>query len=609
LKRPLHVSIAFILLVTLVLAGCESASPNAEGTTEPDNVTSVPEGDTASPPAEAEAVAYEGKGAGMIHINQIGYRPNDKKIAIVNSQELGLQEDFEVVRSDTKAVVFTGKMTGKRTANGIPEPVTDFFAREKILYADFSAVTEPGEYIVSVPKYGESYPFVIGEHVYKEVKNALLKALYYQRCGIALDAEHAGEWTHDACHLELATLYEDPSKQIDVTGGWHDAGDYGRYVSPGANTVAYLLLAHELFPDAFQEAIGIPESGGGMPDLLREAKYELDWLMKMQDPASGGAYHKVTGKNFEGFVMPEDDHSPQFVLPISPTATGDLAAILAQAARVYKPYDAAFADQALSAAEKAWQWLASNPDAPGYKNPSDVLTGEYGDDNSKDERYWAAVELYKTTGKAEYHDAVKEKYAGVGKLGLGWGDMSGFGTISYLFMDEALRDPAVYNALSASFFGEADKLVGRANEGYLLPMNANDYYWGSNMGAMNKGVLLSTANLLKPKAEYDSVAQHLFNYLLGVNAMDQSYVSGFGSKPMLHPHHRPSGSDGIDAPVPGLVSGGPNKNRQDPTAEAQLPEDVAPMKAYVDDQGSWSTNEIAIYWNGPAIFVAGYLDR
>jgi endoglucanase len=204
---------------------------------------------------------------------------------------------------------------------------------------------------------------------------------------------------------------------------------------------------------------------------------------------------------------------------------------------------------------------------------------------------------------------VKEKYAGVGKLGLGWGDMSGFGTISYLFLDETLRDPVVYNALSAAFFGEADKLLGRAKEGYLVPMNANDYNWGSNMGAMNKGVLLAAANLLRPKAEYDTVAQHLFNYLLGVNAMDQSYVSGFGSKPMLHPHHRPSGSDGIDAPIPGLVSGGPNKNRQDPTAEALLPEDVAPMKAYVDDQGSWSTNEIAIYWNGPAIFVAGYLDR
>ncbi len=553
---------------------------------------------------------YQDQGQGMIHINQVGYVPGATKVAIINSQRFEFQQ-FHVIRTDIDEIVYTGQVTGKQGADdATTAPILDSSSGDFVYRADFSAWTEPGTYVIEVPAYGRSHPFVIGDQVYTDVKQALLKNLYYQRCGMELVEAHAGVYTHAQCHQELARLYDQPDVAIDVTGGWHDAGDYGRYVAPGANAAAALLLAYERFPDRFQDTINIPESGNGVPDLLNEVRYELEWLLRMQDTDSGGAYHKVTGRSFEGFIMPEYDHNELVVLPVSPTATGDLAAVMAMASRIYNAYDHGFSIRALAAAEQAWAWLLANPDAAGYRNPPDIVTGEYGDSNSLDERFWAAVELYKTTGKTIYHEYVKENYNKVNKLGLGWTDMSGFGTLSYLFMNDAQQDAEAYAALKAALLKEADQMVDRASrDGYLIPMSSADYGWGSNMNVMNKAVLLIAAYELQANEPYIETAESLFHYLLGRNALDKSYVSGFGSNPMMHPHHRPSGADGIVEPIPGLVSGGPNRSIQDPTAEEFLSENKFPARGYIDHEGSWSTNETTIYWNAPAVFVAGYLDR
>lgn len=613
MRRLFGVTTLFVIFCAMVI-GCDNDGKSDENISAHEENSSADntggEQQKTGESDETPIADYKGKGEGMIHINQIGYRPQDRKIAVINSQKFQFSA-FQVVNADNEEVVSTGELTGKPPVEGKSvEPKLDFSSGDLVYVADFSAVDKPGNYYVSVPDYGKSYTFSIQENVYKDVKNAMLKSLYFQRCGTTLEEAHAGDYTHAVCHAEMAYFYENPDKQIDVTGGWHDAGDYGRYVAPGANAAAFLLLGHELFPEGFRESINIPESGNGIPDILNEAKYELDWLLKMQDPQSGGAYHKVTGKNFEGFIMPEKDHGDLYVLPVSPTATGDFAAVMAMAARVYEPYDKAFTAKALAAAKKAWAWLEANPNAPGYKNPADVVTGEYGDNNAKDETYWAAVELYKTTGEQKYHDYIKSVYKGVGKLGLGWGDMSGFGTLSYVFMDGSKADPTIQEHLKQSVIKEAERLAARAaDDGYGISMAVNDYVWGSNMGVMNQASILVAADLLQPNDAFKEIALNLFHYLLGRNALGQSYVTGFGSKPVMNPHHRPSGSDNIANPIPGLVSGGPNKNRQDPTAEKLIPANTFPARAFVDDQGSWSTNEITIYWNAPAIFVAGYLDK
>jgi len=533
----------------------------------------------------------------MIHINQIGYRPQDKKVFIVN----GKDGAFEVVDVVNNEVVFAGQVSG---------PVSDPSSGDEVYYGDFSSVTKAGEYYISMPGFGRSYSFAVKEHVYKDVKNGLLKAFYFQRCGTALEEKHAGPWKHGACHTKEGIIYGQEDKRLDGTGGWHDAGDYGRYVVPAAKALADLLLAYEFFPDAFAEEINIPESGNGVPDILNECRYELEWLFKMQDQESGGVYHKLTTKHFCGMVMPEEDAADLYFLPISSTATGTFAAVMAMAARIYKPFDGGFAARCLSAAEKAWGWLRRNPDFIGYQNPPDVWTGGYGDRTDRDERFWAAAELYRTTGEEQYHESFKESYGeNFDKYELGWAPVGGYGTIAYLFTPEERTDGEIRRELLSGFLKRAEELVVRSQEdGYGISLGYNEYRWGSNMNVCNNAMHLILAHMLRPNDEYIQAAQAHLHYILGRNALDQCYVTGFGSKPVMAPHHRPSEADGIVDPVPGLLSGGPNSGLQDRDARRHL-QGQPPSRCFIDVMGSFSTNEITIYWNSPAVFVAGYFDQ
>jgi len=539
-----------------------------------------------------------------IQINQLGYRPQDRKVAVID----GHGGEFLLIRvgsEDEQEVVFTGTTTEK--------PVDDGSSGARIYYADFSQVTEAGHYFLYLPGVGRSYPFRIDPGVYREAKKALLKMLYYQRCGIALEPEYAGVWRHGACHLEDAFFFTDRKKHKDTTGGWHDAGDFGKYTVPAVVTLADLLLAYELFPEAFCDSLQIPESGNGIPDLLDECSYALDWLLKMQDPATGGVYHKVSTRRFPGFIMPEADREPRYITEVSPTATSGFAAIMAAASRIYSGIDPEFAGRALAAAEKAWQWLEKNPDAPNYKNPPGMETGEYGDWNNQDERFWAAVELYRVTGKELYHNYVLRTHrANIDLTALGWQSVGGFGTVSYLFMDEGRQDQRIAKFLRGKLLSHARILASRAaNDGYGLSLTGNEYYWGSNGLVMRRAMILIIAHLLSPEEEeeYIRAAQDHLHYLFGRNVLGKCYVTGFGGNPVMNPHHRPSGADNIKAPVPGMVAGGPNSRLQDPTAQKYLRRNDPPARAYIDHEGSWSTNEVTTYWNSPAVFVTAYFDR
>lgn len=203
---------------------------------------------------------------------------------------------------------------------------------------DFTALTTPGTYKIAGDKCGESYEFTIGEGVYDEALNDAVRMLYMQRCGTELTEELAGAFAHPVCHADEAVIYG-TSNKIDVSGGWHDAGDYGRYTVSGVKAVADLLLAYQKYPDAFSDDLNIPESGNGVPDVLDEARYELEWLFKMQ-ASDGGVYHKVTCANFPETVMPQEEVEELIISPVSTTATGDFAAIMAMAYEVYKDVDA-----------------------------------------------------------------------------------------------------------------------------------------------------------------------------------------------------------------------------------------------------------------------------
>lgn len=528
--------------------------------------------------SHAEAVA-SGSGAVDINVNQLGYRPQDAKEAVLRNMPAGTA--FAVVDCAAGTDVFSGVSVQAPDGGSSGDSVS---------YADFTALTAPGTYRVTV---GEqtSYDFEIRENIYNGLLRDTLLFLYRQRCGMAVE----GEGAHPICHAETAAIYGGTG-ELEVSGGWHDAGDYGRYTVPGAKAAADLMLAYELNSDAFDDALGIPESGNGVPDVLDEARYELEWLMKMQRE-DGGVYHKVTGLNFDGVVMPQNCTAKLYVMPVSMTATGDFAAVMYMASRIYKPFDGAFSAKCAAAAEKSLAYSEEHRADAGFTNPADVLTGEYPDENGQDEYFWAICEGLKTTGNPELAEKVLAFDRGLLSAdGMGWIDMSGYA----YYAAATSGDPeaaGVMQAALAAFAGEAKQVSGGETYGSSI---GEDYPWGSNMTIANNGMLM----LLADPADTGAAKTQL-DYLLGVNPTSYCYVTGYGSLSPEHPHHRPSQS--LGSALPGMLVGGPNSNLEDPYA-AQVLKGVPKAACYVDNDQSYSCNEVAIYWNSPLVcLLAGIL--
>lgn len=537
-----------------------------------------------------------------IYLNQVGYLTGAKKVA--TATEPGT---YQVLDAESKQVIC---MVGAK-AKGY-----DAAAGEDAYELDFSQLTKAGRYFLAGKGGQKSHSFEISDKPYGKLHRDLMKALYFQRCGCELKAEHAGVYIHAACHTKPVVLVEDymakteNPKTFDMCGGWHDAGDYGRYSTAAAVALAHILYAYELFPESFEDSLNIPESGNDMPDILNECFYELEWLIKMQRE-DGGVYHKLTAFCHAPFVMPEDDHDPFMLYPVSSMAVADYAAIMALSHRVYKKFRPQFADEALEKAKKSWKWLEENSYV-GFHNPEGSNTGEYDDVDDKDERFWAACELAKADpANADTYLAEATKYFGEVKgTDFGWTDVSGLGSIAVMTAENGVFDASFAEEVSKVVFAEADRLIKIQTEsGYGVAMLPDDYVWGSNMVVCNRGMLLILAAVNSGgnvAEEYKEAALAQLHYLLGRNAVDYSYVTGNGERAYKHPHNRPTECDGIDDPMPGWVSGGPFKTPVDEAAIKMVPKGTAPMKCYADHWGSYSTNEITIYWNSPAIFMTAY---
>lgn len=531
-----------------------------------------------------------------LYLNQIGYRPEDRKVLVSSAGSV----EFEIIDQSTGSILFRG-MT--------EHEVADIASELKVTRGDFTSFDQPGRYTIRVQELQTELPLTISEVVYEELHQGLLKAFYYFRCGTELEERYAAPWTHSACHLGKARVYGS-EEEVECAGGWHDAGDYGRYTVAGAKAVADLLLAYDCQPGAFRRTLHIPESeNGAMPDVLHECRYELEFLLKLQDARSGGAYHKVTTAQFCGLhVMPEDDTDPLILSPISGTATGCLAAIMAMAARVYRNVDHDFASRCLRAAEAAWGWLELHPECQPFHNPPEIGTGEYGDDCDTDERFWAAAELFRTTEEEIYHRAIQEimNQGGFDLTSLGWADVGGYGTIAYLHSEPSITDASLRNTLRSALLERADALMQVAEaDGFGVVLQPEEYVWGSNMYLLNHAMVLLLSYLETSKEEYKETALAQLHYILGCNVMDQCYVSGFGLRPLMAPHYRPSAGDGILQPVPGMLSGGPNSGLNDEYVQEHL-QGAAPAASFVDHELSYSTNEVTIYWNSPAVFVTSF---
>ena len=526
------------------------------------------------------------------NVNQVGYLPEARKIVTVRTNEGEMaQTEFQVL-NDKQEVVYTGKLGEAKVSN---------HSGELVCIGDFSEFKEDGVYTIQTGENKKSFSFKIGNDVYDEMLLDAFHMLYLQRCGIDLTEEYAGEFAHSACHTQEAIIYG-TDKTKDVSGGWHDAGDFGRYVAPGVQAAYDLILLYEDFPTLWGSAddLNIPESGNGVPDVLDEARYEIEWLLKMQDEETGGVYHKVTTKAFPGTIMPQNDRADLYLSPISTTATGDFAAIMAKSSIVYREYDVAFADECLEASLAAWDYLEKTTSDTGFKNPADISTGEYPDSEDKDERFWASVELYKATKEQSYLDYAHESMEKGILFGYGWAVMGGYGNLAYNSLDAGVQNAELYQNMKDMFVKKADKLVQNAMEDGYQNCLGDDYVWGSNMVVCNNAREMLFANKLTGDEKYLDYAQDQLHYLLGRNAVSYCFVTEFGTQSPKNTHHRPSTALGVT--LKGMLVGGPNGGLEDPYAKTVM-QGLPPAKCYIDNEQSYSVNEVTIYWNSPFIYL------
>jgi endoglucanase len=522
--------------------------------------------------------------APTIRLNTIGYLPDSEKKATIAAE----CSQFLVVSAKDNARVFQGVVTG---------PALNEDTGEQLYTADFSAVTEPGEYLLDVPGVGKSAPFHIAADVFNRPFYTVMRGFYLWRCGTAVEATYNGKtFGHGPCHMEDAWLdaVTGQHQRRDGTKGWHDAGDYNKYTVNAGVTVGMLFRAWEDFGAKIQRIrLDIPESGGQLPDFLAELKWELDWLLTMQ-ASDGSVYHKITTRQFGGFVPPEQETEPRYFTPWGSAATADFTAMTATAARSFRPYDPEFADRCLVAARKSYEFLQANPQnhAPDMKG---FNTGPY-DTGDADDRLWAAAELWETTGDtdvlADLEARIKSAHAEL-DVNWDWEEVSNLGLLTYLFSKQPGRDMALVAQVRDNLLANADAIVRTRNaHGYARPLGTS-YYWGCNGGVARQTINLCAAYRVSPKPEYRETALDAVNHLFGRNCYGRSLVTGLGDLPPMHPHDRRSGGDKVDDPWPGYLVGGPHPKATD----------------WQDIQDDFRTNEIAINWNAALVYaLAAFLD-
>ncbi len=589
-----------------------------------------------------------------IRLNQVGYLPNLPKIAVIGSAEKQ-PLDFKLEDASGKAL-----MSGKTTPFGLDRDSGDELHR-----IDFSSFTGAGTGLVLVVGKERSTPFTVGADIYRQLKSDAIWYFYHNRSGIAIELPHAGEekWTRPAAHLsdrsvpcattegciseseeKKATGKKEPfcPYTLDVSRGWYDAGDHGKYVVNGG-IAAYTMLATYEWMQRFGKKVAedfgdgklrVPERGNNVPDILDEARWEMEFLLGMQvpegQPLAGMAHHKMHDEKWSGLgLIPPTEvkpDQPRTLRPASTAATLNLAAVAAQAARIFKPFDPVFAKKCLAAAERAYQAALKNPSRLALACDT-IGGGPYDDKRVSDEFYWAAVELFVTTGKKEYGDALEKSPFhnkipdGSSETGTGimtpmtWQSVSGLGTITLALAEDKLPKATV-DAARKELVRHADAyLAAIAKSGYgtpLYPDPKDGYPWGSNSFVVNNAIAMALAHDFTGDKKYLSGAASAMDYLLGRNAMGRSYVTGYGTNPVKNPHHRFWAHQeyaGYPEAPPGALSGGPNSGLSDPITQGARLDGCKPMKCFIDHVNSWSTNEITINWNAPLVWLAAVLDQ
>ena len=553
-----------------------------------------------------------------IRRNQVGCYPSQEKVIVVE----GVNPEGKMKVTTPKGKVLTPKV--------MREAVSPWSGKTRYL-VDLGELTATGNYQVSVED--QSCDFLVSKRPYQDIAKASLRLFYLIRSGIAI--EQGGAYnrplghpdTQVLVHPSAATEKRPAGTVISSPYGWYDAGDYNKYVVNSAFSIGLMFVTYEQQRDYFVRLkTDIPESGNKTPDFLDEMMFNLKWLLTMQDPDDGGVYHKLTTPNFEGFVLPTDCHQTRYVVAKSVTATLDFAAVMADAARLFEPYQKDypnFVAQATEAAERAYQWAKEHPTAfyrqEQLKDPA-VSTGTYGDGNARDEFFWASSALYRLTQKPAYLEDARQ-YQPQSFSTPSWGNVSALG--AYEWLSDMLvtigtnARPKEAQELAADllvpFCAYCNNVIKGVDASCFQSPYGNsprDFGWGCLAEhCCCQAMALLYADRLLGTTQYSRYALQNADYLLGCNATGYCYVTGFGDKSPMHPHHRISEADAVEAPFPGMLVGGPNPGQQDKRDmhDAVYPSNY-PDESYIDNMESYASNEIAINWNASLVAFLCWLD-
>lgn len=541
-----------------------------------------------------------------IHVDQVGYLTDYSKVAMVTIPNS--VDEFTLVDTATDKVAYTGKLTAA---------VSDASSGEKVRRADFSDFKQAGNYKVVVGDQS-SYEFAIGDNVYAVPALQNWRSYTLSRSNTPMKDSLTG--------LEIKTGHAQDSKAqvyftdklnkkgdiVDVSGGWYDAGDYGKYTTTAAIAAGELMMAYEMNPSHFtQGQLFFPEGvkTENMPDALSEVKFELEFMKKMQRK-DGSTFHKVAGAQWPGFdKSPDSDLQDRFLYSTCTASTAMYGAAMAMGGRVYQQYDAAFAADCLKNAKLAWSYLEKEKNSiyrvdEGQESGS----GPYNDTDDRTERVWLAAELFKTTGDKKYEKYLMTNMKSVMTTVPGfftWDDTRALAQFAYITAPKA--DKTFKAEVTKAFMTYADEIMNNIkNDGFECTLKESEYTWASTKNNLTKGDILLMANQIKPNKAYLEGALSQIHYLFGRNVLNRSFMTGVGENPPEHPHNRIHESTG--AYVPGLIVGGPNfVSGGDPDQTAYLAEfNPPPAKCYIDVLSSWSTNEYAIDYGSSGILALSY---
>ena len=570
-----------------------------------------------------------------IDLNQTGYAPGAARVALMRGGGEAPRR-WELV--DRDGVV---RLSGRSKPLGV-----DAAAGQSLQRIDFGGPVPNGRYRLRAVG-AQSPAFTIGAGLDGSLARDALHYFYHNRSDVPIEARFVGErWARPAGHpREIVGCFAGEDARgnrwpgcdwtLDATGGWYDAGDHGKYVVNGGISLWTLLNLHELLPAAFPDgAMAIPEAGNGLSDLLDEARVQMEWMLRMQVPegrrmqlpvnqpdggkplklslvdAGGLVHHKLADERWTTLPLrPDQDRERRFLYPPSTAATLNLAATAAQCARVWRAIDPPFSARCQTAAERAWAAAVRNPAI--YANWDFPGSGGYGDGDLSDEFYWAASELFATTGAEAYRTALlaSPHFARIAGEP-GWPDTAPLGTITLATQPNGLA-PEQQAALRDAIVAAADRFAAeRGSNAYGVPFAGDSYGWGSNAVLLNRALVMGVAHRIDGASRHLSPMRDVLDYLLGRNPMGTSYVSGYGERAMRNPHHRfwANGLNPAFPPPPaGVLSGGPNNRAMSDDVAKRMEGGCAPQTCWADDARAFALNEVTINWNAPLVWVAAYL--